>query len=136
MLRFKKVSRHCTVVVHTASCTELLARLRAGLVVVVSQHRCSITAKELGRSKGRVAQGRQDLNTRKAGPSLALSMRPYGLFQAASAACVYQRSQGVNKTTLFAVFFIKIFVRGPWCFFHNHSDKIRAYVYLINFFHH
>ena len=49
---------HCTVVVHIASCTELLARLRAGLVVVVSQHRCSITAKELGRSKGRVAQGR------------------------------------------------------------------------------
>ena len=37
----------------------------------------------------RVAQGRQDLNTRKAGPSLALSMRPYGLFSAASAACVY-----------------------------------------------
>ena len=33
---------------HCVSCTELLALC---VVVVVSQHRCSITAKELGRSR-------------------------------------------------------------------------------------
>ena len=59
---------------HCVSCTELLALC---VVVVVSQHRCSITAKELGRSR----TSRQGLNTRKAGPAgLALSMRPCGLF--------------------------------------------------------